>query len=92
MKVIKIKTQNPWNELTVGKVYTALPREDTLAPYINRYIWFGGQISQKLKDEAQYYLIKETDLKTTKYFYPVSEFEPLDENREGKISLILGDY
>jgi hypothetical protein len=42
MKVIKIKTDVKWDELTDGKVYNALPRPDTLAPYTDPYIWYRG--------------------------------------------------
>ena len=89
MKVVKIKTHNEWNELTVGKIYVAIPRTETIAPYINPYIWFGKIISKNLKDDAQYYLIAKTDTGTTKYFYPVFEFEPIEENREKKLNNLL---
>jgi len=54
MKVVKIQTHNQWDELTTGKIYEAVPRTETLAPYVNPYVWFGILISQKLKDDAQY--------------------------------------
>ena len=89
MKVVKIKTHNEWDELTTGKIYEAVPRTETLAPYVNPYVWFGSAISQKLKDNAQYYLIAKTDKGTTKYFYPVFEFEPIEEFRNEQIEKIF---
>ena len=89
MKVVKIKTENKWNELTDGKVYQALPREDTLAPYVNSYVWFGSHISSKINDDKRYYLIEESDKGTTKYFYPISEFKTIEEIREEKIENIF---
>jgi hypothetical protein len=89
VKVVKIKTENKWNELTVGKVYQALPREDTLAPYVNPYVWFDSHISSKINDDKRYYLIEESDQGTTKYFYPISEFKTIEEIREENIENIL---
>ena len=89
MKVVKIKTHNEWDELTTGKIYVAVPRTETLAPYVNPYVWFGNSISKNLKDDAQYYLIAKTDTGTTKYFYPISEFESIEEFREKQIEKIL---
>ena len=89
MKVVKIQTHNQWDELTTGKIYEAVPRTETLAPYVNPYVWSGSLISQKLKDDAQYYLIAKTDKGTTKYFYPVFEFEPIEKIREEKLNNLL---
>lgn len=89
MKVVKIQTHNEWTELTTGKIYDALPRTETLAPYVNPYVWFGSVISGKLKDDAQYYLIAKTDKGTTKYFYRVFEFEPIEKIREEKLNNLL---
>jgi hypothetical protein len=89
MKVVKIKTETTWDGLTPGKVYDAIPRKDTLAPYINPYIYFGSNISQKLDDQGQYYLIALPDKGTKKYYYPVSEFEPVEEFRKKQIEKIL---
>jgi len=89
MKVIKIKTDVEWDELTDGKVYNALPREDTLAPYTNPYVWFGSHISSKINDDKRYYLIEKSDKGTTKYYYPISEFKTIEEIREEKIENIL---
>ena len=89
MKVVKIQTHNQWDELTTGKIYEAVPRTETLAPYVNPYVWYGNSISKNLKDDAQYYLIAKTDLGTTKYFYPVFEFEPIDILRNCKIDELL---
>jgi len=83
MKVIKIKTDIKWDELTDGKVYNALPREDTLAPYVNPYTFFG------VNDHIQYYRIEESDKGTTNYTYPISEFKTIEEIREEKIENIL---
>ena len=84
MKVIKIKTDVKWDELTDGKVYNALPRPDTLAPYTKPYIWTGG-----IGDYTEYYCIERTDRGTTNYTYPISEFKTLEEIREEKIENIL---
>ena len=83
MKVIKIKTDIKWDELTDGKVYQALPREDTLAPYVNPYIFFSSN------DNNQYYRIEKTDRETLNYLYPISEFKTIEEIREEKIENIL---
>ena len=82
MKVIKIKTDIKWDELTDGKVYNALPREDTLAPYVNPYIFFGA-------NNIQYYRIEKTDMETLNYHYPISEFKTIEEIREENIENIL---
>jgi len=83
MKVIKIKTDIKWDELTDGKVYNALPREDTLAPYVTPYIFFG------VNDHIQYYRIEKTDRETLNYLYPISEFKTIEEIREEKIDIIF---
>lgn len=89
MKVVKIQTHNQWDELTNGKIYEAVPRTETLAPHENPYVWSGNSISKNLKDDAQYYLIAKTDKGTTKYFYPVFEFEPIQEFRNKQIEKIF---
>ena len=83
MKVIKIKTDVKWDELTDGKVYNALPRPDTLAPYTEPYIFFG------VNDNRKYYRIEKSDRSTTNYLYPISEFKTIEEIREEKIENIL---
>ncbi len=83
MKVIKIKTDIKWDELTEGKVYTALPRKDTLAPYVNPYIFFVAN------HNIQYYRIEKNDRETLNYLYPISEFKTIEEIREEKIDIIF---
>ena len=83
MQVVKIKTDIKWDELTDGKVYTALPRKDTLAPYVNPYIFFG------VNDSRQYYRIEKSDRSTTNYLYPISEFKTIEQIREENIENIL---
>jgi hypothetical protein len=89
MKVAKIKTNSKKKrllpELIVGKLYEVVPREDTLAPYINPYVWFGSQFSSK---DEKYYQIK-SNKGTKNYFYPISEFESIEEFREKQIEKIL---
>lgn len=84
MKVVKIKTNSIKRslipELIVGKLYEAVPREDTLAPYVNPYVWFdkyGGEKYYKIKSEG------------INYFYPISDFESIGEFREKQIEKIL---
>jgi hypothetical protein len=83
MKVVKIKTDIKWDELTEGKVYNALPRKDTLAPYVNSYIFFVEN------HNIQYYRIEKNDRETLNYLYPISEFKTIEEIREEKIENIL---
>lgn len=87
MKVAKIKTNSKKKrllpELIVGKLYEVVPREDTLAPYVNPYVWF-----DKYDYEKKYYKIK-SDKGTKNYFYPISEFESIEEFREKQIEKIL---
>ena len=86
MKVAKIKTNSKKKrllpELIVGKLYEVVPREDTLAPYINPYVWFG------YGNDKKYYQIK-SNKGTKNYFYPISEFESIEEFREKQIEKIL---
>jgi hypothetical protein len=85
MKVAKIKTGDNLNGfgLTDGKVYTALPRKDTLAPYTDPYIWFSGVSG----DYTKYYLIEGKGKLDS--LYPISEFKTIEEIREENIENIL---